>query len=77
MEAARKFVEYVEKRYPDNIAGYHRRAAIRARFYGGSYEKGFHGYDKATLKAWRKWLAKKYRTDAALRKAWNQRGRVD
>ena len=72
MEAARKFVEYVEKRYPDNIAGYHPSGGNSSEwFYGGSYEKGFHGYDKATLKAWRKWLAKKYRTDAALRKAWN------
>lgn len=72
MEAARKFVEYVEKRYPNNIAGYHPSGGNSSEwFYGGSYEKGFHGYDKATLKAWRKWLAKKYRTDAALRRAWN------
>lgn len=72
MDAARKFVEYVESKYPDNIAGYHPSGGNSSEwFYGGSYEKGFHGYDKATLKAWRKWLAKKYRTDAELQKAWN------
>ncbi len=73
LNAMRKFIKYAEEKYPDNIAGYHPSGGNSSEwFYGGTYEKGHHGYDKATLAAWRKWLAKKYVTDAGLQKAWNR-----
>ncbi len=71
MEAMRKFIEYVEEKYPDNIAGYHPSGGNSSEwFYGGTFQDGFHGYDKATQKAWRKWLAKKYVDNSNLQKAW-------
>ena len=73
MEAMKKFINYVESKYPDNIAGYHPSGGGTSEwYYGDVYSAGYHGYDKATQKAWRKWLAKKYVTDEALQKAWNR-----
>ena len=73
--AMKKFIEYVEEKYPDNIAGYHPSGGNSSEwFYGGIFEPGLNGYDKATLKAWRKWLKKKYGTPQALAKAWNKDG---
>ncbi len=72
MEATRKFIEYVEEKYPENIAGYHPSGGNSSEwFYGGTFQDGFHGYDKATRKAWRKWLTKKYGDDSTLQEAWN------
>ena len=69
MEAMKKFINYVESKYPDNIAGYHPSGGGTSEwYYGDVYGAGYHGYDKATQKAWRKWLAKKYVTDEALQK---------
>ena len=40
-------------------------------FYGGTWLRPYSGYDKATLKAWRNWLADKYESSDKLQKAWN------
>ena len=66
------FIEYCEKNYPENMAGYHPAGAnSREWFYGGTWNKIFSGYDANTLKAWRNWLQKKYSDMENLKKAWN------
>jgi len=70
-EALRLFIEYCEKNYPDNMSGYMPTGANTGEwFYGDSYRDPLYGYDGNSIKAWRAWLEKKYRTDAALREAW-------
>ncbi len=71
-ESLRKFIEYCEKHYPDNMAGYHPAGGnSREWFYGGTWHKTFSGYDVNTLKAWRAWLKNKYGSVENLAKAWN------
>lgn len=71
-ESLRKFIEYCEKHYPDNMAGYHPAGGnSREWFYGGTWHKTFSGYDVNTLKAWRAWLKNKYGSLENLAKAWN------
>lgn len=70
--ALRLFIEYCEKNYPNNMSGYMPTGANTGEwFYGGTWLPLYSGYDAATLKAWRKWLGKKYGSDDALRTAWN------
>ena len=72
IDAMKKFIKYVEKNYPENIAGYHPSGGNSSEwFYGGTFQEGLNGYDPSTLKAWRKWLQKKYGDDKSLRAAWN------
>ena len=72
VSAMKKFIKYVEEKYPNNIAGYHPSGGQTSEwFYGGvNLEKGFNGYSPAIKKAWKKWLKEKYQTDEALQKAW-------
>ncbi len=71
-EGVRNTIEYIESKFPDNIAGYHPCGGQSGEFfYGASGQWELAGYDKATLTAWRKWLANKYKTPEALQKAWN------
>lgn len=71
-EALRLFIEYCEKNYPDNMSGYMPTGANTGEwFYGGTWLRPYSGYDKATLKAWRNWLADKYESSDKLQKAWN------
>lgn len=71
-ESLRKFIEYCEKHYPDNMAGYHPAGGnSREWFYGGTWHSTFSGYDINTLKAWRVWLKNKYGSVENLAKAWN------
>ncbi len=68
----RNTIEYIESKYSKNIAGYHPCGGQSGEFfYGASGQWELAGYDSATLKAWRKWLQKKYATPENLRKAWN------
>ena len=72
-KALQLFIEYCEKNYPENMAGYMPTGQNTGEwFYGGTWLKPLNGYDTSTLKAWRKWLKKKYTTTANLRKAWNR-----
>ena len=65
------FIDYCEKNYGKNIIGYHPGGGNSCEwFYGDSWRPLWSGYDKSTLEAWRKWLLKKYKTDAALQAAW-------
>ncbi len=73
MEATRKFIKYVEEKYPNNIAGYHPSGGNSSEwFYGGTFEpKGYNGHSLAAKKSWIKWLKQKYGNDSALQKSWN------
>ena len=79
MEAVKKFINYVEEKYPENIAGYHPSGGNSSEwFYGATFEPNFNGFSPTTQKAWRKWLRQKYQTDEALQKAWrNPNAKID
>ena len=68
MEAMKKFIKYVEEKYPNNIAGYHPSGGGSSEWYYTG--KTFNGYSDVVKKCWRKWLKQKYQTDEALQKAW-------
>ncbi|MBE6411892.1 MAG: hypothetical protein E7036_04990 [Opitutales bacterium] len=72
MKAMKKFIKYVEEKYPENIAGYHPSGGNSSEwFYGGTFvPKTFNGFSPSIQKAWKKWLKEKYQTDEALQKAW-------
>lgn len=71
-QALRQSIEMLERKYGKYIAGYHPCGANTGEwFYAQSPTSILSGYDKSTLKAWRKWLGKKYSDAAALQKAWN------
>ncbi len=74
MEATRKFIKYVEEKYPNNIAGYHPSGGNSSEwFFGGTFEPtGYNGHSPAAKKSWVKWLKQKYATDANLQKAWRE-----
>ncbi|MHB1461314.1 MAG: beta-galactosidase [Armatimonadota bacterium] len=71
--AMSKFIQHVEASpYADRVIGYQPST-------GGSYEWMYHGgqdfafldYSQPTVRRFRQWLSARYRTDAALRTAWN------
>lgn len=68
-------IKYAERHYGGNIAGYHPAGGNSCEwFYGQSHKKlPFSGYDKATARAWNRWLLRNYPSDAALQKAWNDK----
>lgn len=69
--AVKRFIEFSEKNYPDNMAGYHiTNGRGQEWFYGNTWKGDDAGYDDSTLTAWRAWLKKKYRSDSALQAAW-------
>ena len=71
MEAVKKFINYVEEKYPENIAGYHPSGGNSSEwFYGATFEPNFNGYSPVAKRTFRKWLKEKYKTDEALQKAW-------
>lgn len=72
LRALRELIEFSEKNYAKNMAGYHPTGGnTHEWFYGNTWKPQYSGYDKQTLKAWRKWLVEKYSTDSALQQAWN------
>lgn len=64
------FIERLEAKYPDNIAGYHLNTG--EWFYPGANTQDFHGFSPCEQAAFKRWLAKKYGSDKALQAAWNQ-----
>ncbi len=72
LESLKKFIDYCEKNYPENMAGYHPAGGnSREWFYGGTSQYPMSGYDSNTLKAWREWTQKKYSSIEKLNVAWN------
>ena len=76
MQAMKKFIKYVEEKYPNNIAGYHPSGGGTSEWYYTG--DAFNGYSDVVKKCWRKWLKQKYQTDEALQKAWrNPNAKID
>ena len=70
-EHLRALIEYMDAKYPNTMAGYHPCAQeTNEWFYRDSWYQEFHGYSDCEQAGFRRWLAKKYGTDAALRAAW-------
>ncbi len=66
-----EYIKYVEARYAKNMAGYHPGGGNSYEwFYGDSWAPTYQGYDAQTLKAFRKWVEKKYKTVDNLKAAW-------
>lgn len=72
--ALRGAIRFCEKNFKKNMAGYHPTGGnTNEWFYYRSQWKHLGGYDDATQKAFRNFLAAKYGSDTHLRKAWNQK----
>ena len=72
VRALKLLIEFSEKNYAANMAGYHPTGGNSHEwFYGNTWRKKLSGYDARTVEAWRKWLGKKYGTDEVLKAAWN------
>ncbi len=70
-DTIREYIKYVEARYAKNMAGYHPGGGNSYEwFYGDSWGPTYQGYDAQTLKAFRKWVQKKYKTIENLKIAW-------
>lgn len=64
-------VEHLESKYGNNMAGYHPCGQNTGEwFYQSTWGNLLNGYAPADTAAWRVWLRKRYRDDAALQKAW-------
>lgn len=66
------FIEHVEAKFGDHVAGYHPDGQNTGEwFYEDAWKKPLNGYAPADLKAWRLWLKERYQTDQSLRAAWH------
>lgn len=73
-EALKRYIEYCQKNYPSNMAGYHPAGGnTHEWFYGSTWDRPLTGYDKYTEASWRKWLEKKYGDDKSLQASWNRK----
>ncbi len=64
-------IDFCEKNYGKNIIGYHPGGGNSCEwFYGNSWSNMHYGFNKTAVDAWKKWVAKKYKTDAKLQSAW-------
>jgi len=70
----RRFIEHVRRQpYADRVIGYHVASGQWEEwFYWRSKTDEFQDYSEPMVHAFRKWLGKKYGSDAALQKAWNK-----
>ena len=65
-------IDYCEKNYSQSIVGYHPGSGNSCEwFYPDVREVDWIGYEESAQVSWRKWLTKKYKTDANLQSAWN------
>lgn len=70
-DALRRTIRFYEETYPGRIAGYHIAGLHTSEWvYDTFYLRELEGYDPSTRTGFRRYLAEKYRTDAALRQAW-------
>lgn len=69
----RNFIRHARKQwYADRIIGYHIASGNTEEwFYWNSGGDDFQDYSEPALRAFRRWLSDKYKTDRALQKAWN------
>ena len=66
VETIKRIIEFTEKNYPNNIAGYHiTNGRNQEWFYGDTWSGRNDGFDIATQKEWRKFLKNKYKDDKA------------
>ncbi len=73
-EALRRTIRFYEETYPGRMAGYHIAGLHTSEWvYDSSYLRETEGYDPCTREGFRKYVAEKYKTDAALQKAWNDK----
>lgn len=65
-------VEHLENKFGDRMAGYHPCGQNTGEwFYEDTWGHLLNGYAPADTTAWRAWLQKRYRNDAALQTAWH------
>jgi len=74
--ALRKYIQHVEASpYADRVLGYHVASGTTEEWmYWGANEGKYCDYSKPTLDAFREWLRRSYKADAALAEAWGQPG---
>ncbi len=66
-------VKHLESKFGDHMAGYHPCGQNTGEwFYQSTWDKLLNGYAPADTTAWRAWLRKRYRSDAALQNAWHE-----
>ena len=71
LEQTRAMILHIEEKFGKSIAGYHIGPGIGDEwFYGEAFPTVECGYSPAETAAFRRWLARKYGTDAALQEAW-------
>ena len=75
-DVVRRFIRHIKTTpYAERIVGFHSINGISAEwFHWGSQSRNFVDYSDAGRDDFRRWLKAKYKTDAALQKAW---GRAD
>ena len=65
-------INILERKYPNNIIGYHVCGQNSAEwFYEGFWDGKYSGFEPAARDGFRDYLRIKYKSDSALRKAWN------
>ncbi len=70
-ERTRALVRHLEEKYGSRVAGYHPCGHNTGEwFYEETWGSLLNGYSRADLEGWRRWLSRRYVTDAALREAW-------
>ncbi len=72
--ALTRYIEHIRSApYADRVIGYHVASGTTEEWmYWGANAGKYCDYSKPTLEAFRRWLAAKYQTDAALQAAWGQ-----
>ncbi len=69
----KNLIEHLESVMGERIAGYHLNGQNTGEwFYMDSWERPLNGYSECDKQSFRRWVTAKYKTDASLRKAWNQ-----
>lgn len=65
-------VTHLEEKFGENVAGYHPCGQNTGEwFYEDTWKQPLNGYAPADAAAWALWLHRRYASDAALQKAWN------
>lgn len=73
LKALKALIEFSEKNYGSNMAGYHPTGGnTHEWFYANTWKRELFGYDVSTQIAFRKWLKNKYKSDLNLQKAWGK-----
>ncbi|MCX6908559.1 MAG: beta-galactosidase, partial [Verrucomicrobia bacterium] len=73
--AMAEFVRHMEEKYGPSVVGYHPYGQNTGEWFTpNTWLAGDADFGQAGLNAWRVWLKKKYRTDAALHVAWGDTG---